>query len=479
MEDGGAAEVAYLGTGRHGGGIILRPLFIKESGSWVNATTGKEAPTELADSFELATAPSPEGKDIRWEIDSRELAEHCRLQGRCTSQVVVRVLAGLSWNERCEGLVKVTEAFSWAGKLGDVYQRLCEVMAELFKCSQVHMHLASTDGRRFVRRAYCSDDTSEFKRDESLSTSVGRMLWMMENHHPIVMDYEHPHLEDEIPEEALRNGVRSAVSIPLLADDLCLGMISLVYRFKTEWTEEDCSYLVLVGRTAGALIKRLFDTKKAAELQVLNERKLLSTEIHENVSSLLGAVSVNAEAAIAALEEDDEGMAREDLERLEITAEETMRILRDEMFSLRINLEDTDALIEGMQECLENFERNWGFETELSITGPCLPVVVPTQASLQLTRILNECLSNTLRHSRAAKVRVEVHSEERAVTMEVCDDGCGFDVDAVDSDHFGIKIMRERALAAGGRLSIRSNGDGTAVLVEIPRRRASASGGGA
>ena len=159
--------------------------------------------------------------------------------------------------------------------------------------------------------------------------------------------------------------------------------------------------------------------------------------------------------------------------RLEATAAETMRILRDEMFSLRINLENTDTLIEGMQECLNNFERNWGIATELSITGSVQPVVVPTQASLQLTRILNECLSNTLRHSRGSLVEVEVCSEERFVSMEVRDNGCGFDVDAVDSDHFGLKIMRERANAAGGRFSISSSTEGTVVRVEIPRRPAS------
>lgn len=456
MSTGAERSVAYLGTGKHAGGIVLRPLFVRgDGGSWLNATTGTPAPAEMAAQLE-------------------------RAQSHASHSQPVRVLAALSPQQRCEAMAAIAESFAWSNQLRGVFQRFCQTMADLFGCAQAHMHLISADKVTFMRRAsavgkddpLAPHDPSLPRFESHLSSGVGRLMWMMEKHYPIIMDYEQPHFRDEIPAEALAMGMRSAVSIPLLANDQLLGIVSLVYRTKTEWSTEDCEYLVMVGRLAGCLIRRLFDTKKAGELQVLNERKLLSTEIHENVSSLLGAVSINAAAALEALKEDDEELARQDLLRLESTAAETMRILRDEMFSLRINLENTDTLIEGMQESLCNFERNWGVATELSITGPVQPVVVPTQASLQLTRILNECLSNTLRHAKASTVRVEVRSEERFVSMEVRDDGCGFDVDTVGADHFGLKIMRERAHAAGGRFSIRSGSDGTTVRVEIPRRQA-------
>lgn len=451
--------VAYLGTGRHGGGIILRPLFVESDGKWLNASTGAEAPRDLAESFKSVMQHGGSCEKTSQQVGAAEGADS------------IRVHEGLSWRERCELLAEISETFAWAAQLKNVYQRLCEAISEAFKCNEVHLHLLNSDGDRLIKRAYCSERPYPQRQEDALKVTVGRCMWMMETSKPIIMDYEHPHREDEIPKEALELGIRSAVSIPLMAGSLCVGMLSLTYRAKTEWTEEDCEFLTLVGRIVGSHIKRLLDTKKAGELQILNERKLLSAEIHDNVSSLLSALSINAAAAMASLEENDEDMAREDLERLERLTGETLRILRDEMLSLRISLEETDGLIEGIEDSLTLFEKNWGIQTELVISGPCQPVVVPTHASLQMTRILNECLSNTLRHAYATKVLVTIESDASAVTMKVQDDGCGFDVDAVGSDHYGLKIMRERAYATGGHIRIESSENGTAVTVVVPRVR--------
>lgn len=45
--DNEARDIVYLGTGRHGGGIVLKPLFVKTNGLWINATTGREAPVNM------------------------------------------------------------------------------------------------------------------------------------------------------------------------------------------------------------------------------------------------------------------------------------------------------------------------------------------------------------------------------------------------------------------------------------------------
>lgn len=64
-----------------------------------------------------------------------------------------------------------------------------------------------------------------------------------------------------------------------------------------------------------------------------------------------------------------------------------------------------------------------------------------------------------------------MRSESDLIAMTVKDNGCGFDVDSIESDHFGLKIMKERALSVSGRFSIISNCDGTTVRVEVPNRR--------
>ena len=44
----GFRDVVYLGTGRHGGGVVLRPLFVKRAGVWINVSTGKPAPSGVS-----------------------------------------------------------------------------------------------------------------------------------------------------------------------------------------------------------------------------------------------------------------------------------------------------------------------------------------------------------------------------------------------------------------------------------------------
>ena len=371
------------------------------------------------------------------------------------------------WKRRCESLTKLCEATAWSAEPDLVYQRMTDAVVDVLRCRQAHLHLLTADGDRFITLAYHADEPHRGER--VLSATVGRMRWMMKTHLPIVMDYENPHCDDQIPEEAYLDGFKSAVSIPLVAEGELVGMCSIVYEAAIDWEADGIAYLLKVGRVLGVAIRRMQITKKAVELKMLDERKRLSSEIHDNVSQIIGSLSLSAAAALASYDAGDDEAVRADLERLEETGGTAMRILRDEMLSLRIPLEQTDGLLTGIRDSVTHFEGNWGIPVDLKVKSTTDPLVVPLQTSLQLTRILNECLSNTLRHAEANSIRVSVLESSRCLTMAVEDDGCGFDPQDVPSERLGLKIMRERAAAAGGKLTILSGDGGTTVCVDIPK----------
>lgn len=381
------------------------------------------------------------------------------------------------WRQRCDDLARVCEATAWSADPDLVYQRMTDVVTEILRCDQTHMHLITVNGDRFIKRAYHAENFACCMREEALPATTGRTQWMMKTHQPIVMDYEHPHCEDRIPAEALASGFKSAVSIPLLANGELVGMCSVVYTRKMDWSADGLAYLIEIGRVLGVAIKRMQVTKKATELQLLDERKRLSSEIHDNVSQLIGTLSLSAAAALASYDAGDDDAVRCDLERLEETGSKVMRILRDEMLSLRIPLERTDGLIMGMRECLRHFEANWNIPVDFQVRVSNEPLVVSLQTSLQLTRILNECLSNVLKHAEATSVRVAVEESARCLTMSVEDDGRGFDPQAVSPERLGLKIMHERTAAAGGTLTIISGAAGTTVCVDIPKATATGKKG--
>jgi signal transduction histidine kinase len=86
-----------------------------------------------------------------------------------------------------------------------------------------------------------------------------------------------------------------------------------------------------------------------------------------------------------------------------------------------------------------------------------------------LFRILQEALTNVMRHAQAHTVQIELVHEGRQLRMTVIDDGAGFAVDAARPASFGLVGMRERVLMLGGCMTLDSEpGEGTSLSVAIP-----------
>jgi NarL family two-component system sensor histidine kinase LiaS len=86
-----------------------------------------------------------------------------------------------------------------------------------------------------------------------------------------------------------------------------------------------------------------------------------------------------------------------------------------------------------------------------------------------LFRIMQELLSNTLRHANANELEVYLHEVNQFVVLRVIDDGVGFDVDQVKTASYGLTNIRERVYNLGGTVNIISfKGKGTKVELKIP-----------
>lgn len=372
------------------------------------------------------------------------------------------------FQQRCDSLVRICESAAWSVDPETVYQSIVDTSVSLFECEGAHLHLMAVDNERFVRHASHSEKQALKDRKNEFGMGVGRVRWMIKSRQPILMNYKQPHIQDEIPASAIEMGYESAVSIPLVTENEVFGLLSLVYKCALPWTERDIPYLLDIGRILGVLIQRMQKTKKDTELQLLNERKRLSTEIHDNISQLISSLAIGAEAALVSFEEGDVTALGVDLERLSEISRKTMKVLREEMLSLRLPLDRTDSLPQAIRDSLARFEKNWGIATSLVVI-PQEAIVVPLQAAFQLVRILNECLSNTLKHAEASCVSVMLEEDERHLVLTVQDDGCGFDTNSIPLEHLGIRIMKERAAATGGKLTVMSTNAGTTICVDVPR----------
>lgn len=370
---------------------------------------------------------------------------------------------------RFEAVIALCESMAWAPDPQEVYQRMVDVSAAFFECDETHLHLLDFDGKNFARRAHHGEvSTLEHSCGSAFSVNVGRSAMLINSGNLIVMnDYENPDPQDVIPPSAADMGFKSAVSIPLSTPQGVLGMLTLVYRRDLPWREEDHAYLCDIGRVLGVMIQRIQMTKKDLELEILRERKRLSVEIHDNLSQMVSSLAMRSDTVQMCLEEGDYEAASTELERLGEVSRKITKVLRDEMISLRVPAELDGSFAENVADALARFEAQWGVRTKLMVHDD--QIELSGHTALQLLRILNECLSNVLRHANAQSVTVELRKRGPKVELSVRDDGCGFDLASVAPERLGIRIMQERALVARGSVRIESGKEGTTVHIDAVR----------
>lgn len=97
---------------------------------------------------------------------------------------------------------------------------------------------------------------------------------------------------------------------------------------------------------------------------------------------------------------------------------------------------------------------------------------MPVDIARQLRRIGHEAATNAVRHARANKVLVSIHYLEDAIRLRVTDDGLGFSPAAAPGEadgHYGLIMMKERAVNVGGDFTITSTfGSGTVIETVVP-----------
>ena len=159
-------------------------------------------------------------------------------------------------------------------------------------------------------------------------------------------------------------------------------------------------------------------------------------------------------------------MAADHLRELRDTAQEALREMRLLIFELRPPVLQEEGLVAALQARLEAVEGRAGLETEFKVEGAdrLLPEIEE-----ELYRIAQEALNNALKHAQARRITVSLRQIQRTVTLEIADDGIGFDpTTARKQGGLGLRGMEERAAQLGGRLTVQSKpGEGTRVRVEV------------
>jgi len=250
--------------------------------------------------------------------------------------------------------------------------------------------------------------------------------------------------------------------------------VIIEYRQLDEVMLRGASYWVtggLLAALAAMMIAWQHSRDRANALReqaaVEQERRRIATDIHDGVLSQLSALGRRAEYASLLLTEDPE-VAQEEMLRVVALAGEIHEGIRWIVRALR---QDPAQLTLGVEltRIADRFRRNTGLIVELKL--PASEPQVPVDTIRHLGYIVTEALTNVWKHARVAKATVEVRRTNSQVTLQVSDEGKGFDPVEIGPGQAGLGLwnMRERAQEIGGDIDIRSSiGGGTQVTISIP-----------
>jgi signal transduction histidine kinase len=208
---------------------------------------------------------------------------------------------------------------------------------------------------------------------------------------------------------------------------------------------------------------------QAREAGVLDERQRLAGEIHDILAQGLTGIVTQLEAADAAGERAPD--RHRHLDQAKQLARDSLTEARRSVQALSPRSLAVAALPEALAEVVDGWSTLNGVTAELITTGTAQPLLPEIETTL--LRTAQEALANVAKHADASRVALTLSYMEDLVSLDVRDDGTGFDPSLPRAERyeggFGLAAMRERVLRIAGTLSVESEpGGGTAISACVP-----------
>ena len=230
------------------------------------------------------------------------------------------------------------------------------------------------------------------------------------------------------------------------------------------------------GRTFASITR--YDVTRQIELRKLREdfsnsvivgqaeeRQRMGRELHDSTMQLMVCLSMKIGQLRRAEQIGDTAPILAEMDEL---LAETQQEIRSISYLAHPPLLGKLTLPEALQALVEGFGRRTGLDVEFQTVGD--PQTCCPAAEGAIYRIVQEALSNVHRHSKARHAKVRLSSKGDVTHAVIADDGIG--MPKVISSGVGLGGMRSRLSEIGGRLSIRSQMPGTAVIASVPATRA-------
>ena len=262
--------------------------------------------------------------------------------------------------------------------------------------------------------------------------------------------------------------IRSWVGAPVIFEEEVVALLLLDKLDTGYYQQRHADYLVTFAEQASLALKIAQYYQWAKETAVLQERSRMARDLHDAVSQSLFSLTYFTQAARKQLQDGTEmAQMAVNLNEIDINARKAIREMRLLLFELQPDESARKGLVEALQYRLDAVEKRAGILTTINVKDE---FVLSPILEDDLYHLAEEALNNILKHSSADTIVVKIEFNANQFTMEISDNGEGFDPDQLnDQGGFGLKNMLDRVKAHDGTLNIISQpGNGTTVQVVVP-----------
>jgi signal transduction histidine kinase len=275
---------------------------------------------------------------------------------------------------------------------------------------------------------------------------------------------------DADPELMRRIGARAGLWVPLLVRDETIGVLMALDRRQHDprFTDAD---LRLAQRFASRAAVAVDLSRRVARTTVQRivsgqeqERRRLSRELHDETGQALTSILLGLRSI-----EDAQGTERfpAALAELREMVVATLQDVRRLAVELRPKALDDFGLVAALERLTSSFAEHTGITVDLE--SQLEDARLPDEVETVLYRVVQEALTNVVKHAQAEHVSVLLHPRPGRVAVVIEDDGRGFTDREEGSDGIGLLGMEERVALVGGSLAVESSaGVGTTIAVEVP-----------
>ncbi len=369
-----------------------------------------------------------------------------------------------NWSAQLEALNEVGAALAGEIELPRLLQLICERLRGLIGARVVTIALPASEGTLRIEAAdgTGADEILGLRLERTGSKSGGVLERRQGERVEALAD------DPEIDQHATGPiGARTGLYVPLMAGTRPIGVIVAHDKDGDDprFTDEDLRLAEIFAARAAVAVDLSARVARDALRRVVEaqelERRRLARELHDQTGQELTSVLLGLKAVEEAKTSEDRTAA---LAAVREQVVETLHDVRRLAVELRPKALDDFGLTPALERLRDTFSEQTGMRVELESR---IRERLPPDVETALYRIVQEALTNIVKHAQASAISIVLTRKVGAVTALIEDDGRGFSRDG--GEGLGLLGMGERLALLGGRLRIESRpGAGTTIVAEVP-----------